>query len=129
MRILRPGRTVEGIVLSDNFSGPGGVVEQLLREADPGAVSIGVVHLEAGAHTYWHSHTGGQVIQITSGEGYIQSRGEDVHRLAPGDVVLADPDEVHWHGAGPAGPVEHLTVSFGDHIWLEPVEVDSTAFA
>lgn len=119
MRIIRPGPPAHGSVLAENFSGPGGVVEQLLRGTDSGPFSVGIVHLEAASHSDWHSHSGGQVLQITSGIGYIQVRGETIHRLEPGDVVLAAADEVHWHGAGPDEPVEHLAVSLGDHVWYE----------
>ena len=40
--------------------------------------------------------------------------------LDPGDVVVIDPGEEHWHGAAPGSAGEHLAINLGaDTHWLE----------
>jgi quercetin dioxygenase-like cupin family protein len=36
--------------------------------------------------------------------------------------VSTAPEEEHWHGAGPEGPMAHVAVSVGEITWLEPSE-------
>jgi quercetin dioxygenase-like cupin family protein len=77
------------------------------------------VRFEAGARTDWHRHPGGQVLYIVSGQAMVES--EDGKRVVagPGDSVYAPPGEVHWHGAGPDGPMTHLsTTHLGATVWL-----------
>jgi quercetin dioxygenase-like cupin family protein len=84
----------------------------------PNPVRVSVVHFHAGTRNHWHRHAGGQVLHVVDGEGYVQSRGEPPRRIRSGDIVSAAPEEEHWHGAGPDGPMAHVAVSIGDITWL-----------
>jgi len=64
-------------------------------------ISVGVVHFAPGARTAWHRHAIGQALCVTEGEGRLQSRGEPIVTLRPGDVSSTR-GEWHWHGAAPA---------------------------
>src|SRR5918996_2097596 len=104
---------------TDTFSGT-------VRRRDLGSVEAldGValaVSFEAGARTYWHRHSGGQVLYVVEGTGRIGTRDGTVAGIRVGDLVEVPPDEEHWHGASPDGPMTHLSLSFGQPTWLEPV--------
>ncbi|WP_081865910.1 AraC family ligand binding domain-containing protein [Blastococcus sp. URHD0036] len=63
-------------------------------------------------HARPHSHDGGQLIVVVSGNGWVETAGERVW-ICPGDVVITPPDELHTHGAADDGPMAHLTVTTG----------------
>src|ERR1700729_1677296 len=65
----------------------------------PGEAVVTSVFFSPGARTFWHSHDGGQVLQVLTGSGLIGRRGEAPRALRPGDTVWAPPGEVHWHRA------------------------------
>ena len=120
MRIVRSLDQLDGEPLTD-ISSLGGVptYSTLLRDGNGHVVAIGVADFAAGVRTNWHRHPGGQVIHVISGRGWIQSRGEQPHELTPGVCVVAEPNEVHWHGASEHAPLAHLGVSIGDTEWLD----------
>ena len=51
----------------------------------------------------------------------MQSRGQHVVRLRPGDVVSTPGREWHWHGAAADHFMTHIAVSEGDAEWGEHV--------
>jgi quercetin dioxygenase-like cupin family protein len=78
---------------------------------------VAFVHFTPGARTAWHSHSIGQSLYVTEGEGRIQTRGEQIVTLRPGDTVFAAGGEWHWHGAAPDHLMTHLAVSEGEPEW------------
>lgn len=80
-------------------------------------LTVSAVHFAPGARTAWHSHSRGQHLHVTGGEGRVQSRGEAVQLLGPGDVVHTPADEWHWHGASPDHFMTHLSLTEGDANW------------
>jgi quercetin dioxygenase-like cupin family protein len=84
----------------------------------------GFVHFEAGAHTHWHVHSGGQLLHIVEGKARVQAWGAEVQLLGVGDTVVAPPGEKHWHGASADGPMMQLAITSGDVEWQEDVETD-----
>jgi len=105
---------------SDWFSGDVYIdVVAVAHGASPATVAF--VHFAPGARTTWHSHSIGQSLFVTEGEGRIQARGEPIATLRPGDSVFAPGGEWHWHGAAPDHLMTHLAVSegvpeWGDHV-------------
>src|ERR1700729_3970348 len=65
----------------------------------PGEAMVTSVFFAPGARTFWHSHDGGQVLQVLTGSGLIGRRGEAPRALRPGDTVWAPPGEGDWHRA------------------------------
>ena len=47
---------------------------------------------------------------VLSGVGRVQTDGEAVQEIRPGDVVWIPPGERHWHGAAPATAMTHLAI-------------------
>jgi quercetin dioxygenase-like cupin family protein len=83
---------------------------------DP-AWALNSIHFTPGARTAWHSHSGGQTLYVTEGQGFVQPRDGDRVALRPGDVVLTPAGEWHWHGAAPDHFMTHLSVTEGDATW------------
>lgn len=93
---------------------------------------IGNVTFEPGTRTNWHSHTGGQILLVTAGEGRYQEKGKPLQRIRKGDVVRIPPNVVHWHGGAPDAWMTHISVETNvpnnKSEWLEPVsDADYTA--
>ncbi len=86
---------------------------------------IGNVTFEPGARTFWHKHTGGQILLVLSGEGRYQDRGKPVQIIKKGDVVRIAPNVEHWHGGGLESWMTHISVETNvpnnKSIWLDPV--------
>ena len=92
-------------------------------------VTVNTVVFAPGARTHWHRHGVGQVLVVTHGAGFLQSRNGEGGRLTPGDVAHIPAGEEHWHGAAPGTVMVHLAVSVGPTQWLEPVSDEDYARA
>jgi quercetin dioxygenase-like cupin family protein len=77
----------------------------------PAQARVTAVHFAPGARTAWHAHVLGQTLCVTEGEGRVQSRGEPVVVIRPGDIVSTPAAEWHWHGAAPDHFMTHLSVT------------------
>lgn len=93
-----PAENFTGTVWLDELAGP----------RLPSRLRMFNVHFAPGAHTAWHTHPHGQVLHVLAGEGRVQRRGGDVEVIRAGDTVWIEPDEWHWHGAGPRTFMTHL---------------------
>ena len=107
-----------------NFTGTAWV-QMLVADNASFDTQVYNVTFEPGCRNYWHSHPGGQLLLVTSGEGYYQEQGQPIRLLKPGDVVEIKPDVVHWHGATPDSELVHLGITTqagkGPATWYEPV--------
>lgn len=119
MRIARTASTSLEPMATETFTG---TVRRrdLGRIGTPDGTALAVT-FEAGARTFWHRHSGGQVIHVVDGVGRVAGRGEAAAEIHPGDLVETPPGEEHWHGAAIASPMTHVALSFGETEWLEPV--------
>ena len=87
-----------------------------------------------GARTHWHRHPLGQTVFVTEGVGLCQRRSGPIEVIRPGDRVLFEADEEHWHGATPHRLMVHLAINEADHDhdvvhWLTPVTHEEYAAA
>ena len=122
MRIARTTETALEPMATDTFSGT--VRRRDLGQIDALDGTALAVSFEAGVRTNWHRHTGGQVLFVIEGSGRVGTREGEVAEIRAGDLVEALPDEEHWHGASTHEPMTHLSLSFGETLWLEPVSDD-----
>jgi quercetin dioxygenase-like cupin family protein len=100
-----------------NMTGGGGFMESddlLVRR----------IRFDAGARTYWHTHSQHQVIVAESGQGAYQMRGGPVKLFVPGEAVFLDAKVAHWHGAAPKAAVVQTTMYGGTIEWGKPVTDD-----
>ena len=88
-------------------------LDAIARGEEPSRVRVNAVHFTPGARTAWHSHALGQTLYVTEGVGLVQSRGEAILTIRPGDIVHAHADEEHWHGATPDHFMTHLSITEG----------------
>ncbi len=86
---------------------------------------IGNVTFEPGARTFWHSHTGGQILLVLAGRGIYQERGKPARIITKGDVVRIPPNVEHWHGAAADSWMTHVSIETNvpnnKATWLDPV--------
>ena len=85
-------------------------VNPLFTSTTPARTSAAVVTFEPGARSNWHTHPLGQKLVVTCGCGYVQSWGEPLRVIRPGDVVICPPGEKHWHGAAPGTAMSHIAI-------------------
>jgi len=101
----------------------GAATMQPALAADEGEpVRLYRVRFDEGGRTNWHRHDDVQVLYGLDGTCIVVNRAGEELLLGPGDVVVVEAGEEHWHGAAPGGPGEHLAVNVGTRTtWLEPV--------
>jgi quercetin dioxygenase-like cupin family protein len=88
-------------------------IDPIAVGVEPSRVRVNAVHFSPGARTAWHSHALGQTLFVTEGRGLVQSRGDEVTEIGPGDIVSTPADEWHWHGARPDNLMTHLSITEG----------------
>ncbi|HEU4744604.1 MAG TPA: cupin domain-containing protein [Anaerolineales bacterium] len=109
MEIKRSGSQPSGKGQAEYFTGH--VRIDPLHQADaPARVGAVSVTFEPGARTAWHSHPLGQTLIVTAGSGLVQSWGEKIEKIRPGDVIWSAPGEKHWHGATAATSMTHISI-------------------
>ncbi|PZH11578.1 cupin domain-containing protein [Streptomyces sp. NTH33] len=109
-------------------------IDAVAAAPEPSRVTASLVHFMPGARTHWHRHPLGQTVFVTEGVGLCQRRGGPVEIIRPGDRVLFEADEEHWHGAAPNRLMVHVAINEGDadHAvvhWLTPVTDEEYAAA
>jgi quercetin dioxygenase-like cupin family protein len=106
-------------------------IDPLFPVIEPARASAAAVTFEPCARTNWHTHPLGQKLIVTYGCGRIQRWGGPIEEIRPGDVILIEPHEKHWHGAAPATAMTHIAIQEaldGEVVdWLEPVTDDQYA--
>lgn len=124
MEIRRAGTQPSARGPSDWFTGTVRI-DPLFPVRDPARAAGNTVTFEPGARTAWHTHPLGQVLIVTSGLGRVQRSGGPVEEIRPGDVVVFEPGEKHWHGASPTTAMTHIAIQEsldGKTVdWLEQV--------
>ncbi len=99
-------------------------IDPVASSLDGSELNVAAVRFTPGARTAWHSHSRGQTLYVTEGEGLVQSRGEAAVPIRPGDVVTTPPDEWHWHGARPDRFMSHFSITEGGADWGDQVTDD-----
>jgi hypothetical protein len=81
---------------------------------------------KAGDRSYWHCHTGGQILMVDEGVGRVQQRGQRARLLHKGDTEYAGPGVEHWHGADPNASAHFFQTAIGNSttLWMEEVGRD-----
>jgi quercetin dioxygenase-like cupin family protein len=87
------------------------------------------VHFAPSCRTAWHWHPLGQILYVTDGVGFVQSCGDEAREVSPGDVIITEPREWHWHGAASGRLMIHIALqevdgSGADSYWGDQVSDD-----
>jgi quercetin dioxygenase-like cupin family protein len=122
---IRPNAGAPAMVgAPDNFTGHA-VISPLFPPNEFTRANAGLVAFAPGARTLWHTHPAGQLLVVTSGQGWIQEDGKERRAINPGDAIWIPPGVKHWHGATAASPMSHIALTYmadGKNVdWLEPV--------
>lgn len=102
-------------------------VAQVKSDEGEGAASV-AVRFAPAARTNWHSHPGGQVLWVISGSAIVATEDGGRVTASSGDVVVAPPDELHWHGATADGPMVHVSVTADEGAEWTSREVDDDQY-
>ena len=84
-------------------------------------VDVGNRRVLTEGRTVWHHRDHGQLLQVTSGYGFVCREGEAPERVRAGDTVWIAPNERHWHGATSSTLMSHTTITIGATEFLEAV--------
>ena len=109
MDIKRSGSQPSGKGPPEYFTG-NVRIDPLFDAPDPARARGASVTFEPGARSAWHTHPLGQTLIVTSGCGWVQSKGGPKVEIRPGDVVWCPPKEKHWHGATPTTAMTHIAI-------------------
>lgn len=117
------GQTARGP--ADWFTGDV-LIDYVRSPDDQSAIGCAHVRFTPGARTAWHRHPKGQTLYVTDGIGLVSYRGGETVEIRPGDVVVIEPDEEHWHGATPDRFMSHVAMQEADAngevvTWLDHV--------
>ncbi|MBI70576.1 MAG: cupin [Gemmatimonadetes bacterium] len=119
MRLIGKTERAHGIVDETNFVLPA-LTQPMLGKDDKVPIRAYRVTFGEGGRTYWHSHSDTQILFGLSGQCLVRNRAGDEAHLHPGDMVIIEGGEEHWHGASPGTDGEHLAINLGSHTeWLE----------
>lgn len=75
----------------------------------PADLEIALIRFGPGARTVLHTHTVSQVLHCTEGRGILSTR-EQQNLVEPGDIVIVEAGEEHWHGATADSHFVHLSI-------------------
>jgi len=119
MRVIGKTERAHGLVDDANFVLPA-LTQPMLGRDDGAPVRAYRVTFGEGGRTYWHSHDDVQILFGLSGQCVVKDRAGEEINLNPGDMVIIDAGEEHWHGASSGTDGEHLAINLGSHTtWLE----------
>ena len=104
------GASAASTAPSGNFTGRVAVTSPF-EGSGHSALSGATVTFEPGARSRWHRHPHGQLLVVTSGQGWTQIEGEPVREMNPGDVIWTPPGVSHWHGGTRSSGLTHVAVS------------------
>lgn len=107
----------------EHFSGPV-VMKSFFASNWLAKLDSTTYQLAPGTRSRWHTHSVGQIVIVTAGEGLVQQWGKEVQKIKVGDVVWMPANVKHWHGAAALNGVTDLTIEAGLEMkstWLEPV--------
>ena len=99
-----------------------------LPKVDKSKDAVAIVDFEAGTINNWHTHSKGQYLYITQGEGRVQEWGKEIQHVKKGDIVWIPAGIKHCHGAGETTSMSHLVISpdaeNNKTTWFEKVELN-----
>lgn len=124
IEIRTNGTTPAAIGTTANFTGYA-VISPLYPSTEITQASAGLVNFAPGARTVWHTHPAGQLLIVTTGQGWVQEDGKERRVINPGDVIWIPAGVKHWHGATATSPMTHIALTYmkdGKNVdWLEAV--------
>lgn len=85
-------------------------IQSLARPAHPSRLVVEDITFAPNSYTIWHSHPYGQLLIVTAGSGWLQTRGNRAISIRTGDTAWIEPGEEHWHGSAHDTLLRHLSI-------------------
>jgi len=92
--------------------------QELVADGDAPSLTATAITFLDGARNRWHRHSTEQVLVVTHGVGIIADASGE-RRIEPGDILLVQPNERHWHGAAPGEDLTHLSILLPGTLTIE----------
>ena len=86
-------------------------VNMMISDPSENDLSMYNVTFNPGGRTFWHTHSDGQILLVTKGEGYYQEEGQTARFLKKGDMVIIPANTNHWHGASSDSVFIHVGIT------------------
>ena len=110
MNVIDP-KKIESKEVKDNPLFVGKVTAKFFFGPDVAKdLGMGLITFAPGARNVFHTHTAGQILYVTEGEGVVATEKEQV-TLKPGMAVYIPAGEKHWHGATKKSSFSHLSIA------------------
>jgi quercetin dioxygenase-like cupin family protein len=110
MKVINPAN-IEYKEVKDNPLFVGKVFARfLIGEETARDIGMGLITFAPGARNILHTHTTGQILYATEGEGIVATEKEEV-TLTPGMAVYIPAGERHWHGATANSSFSHISIA------------------
>lgn len=89
------------------------------------SVKMYFVRFEPSARTFWHAHSGPQILVVVSGRCRYQIGDGPIRELGQGESVRFEPGVRHWHGAVEGEGTEHIAINLDPRAtdWMEEVRL------
>lgn len=84
-------------------------MERWRQARDATGVDLVAVFFNPGARTRPHVHESEQVLYVIEGEGVVATERER-RIIRPGDIIVVQAREWHWHGATATAAMGHLSM-------------------
>lgn len=107
MKIVNIKKVKSQILGAPLFTGKVKSQATLPEKAD---LSLNFIHFPKGVANKYHTHSNDQVLVVTEGTGFIETKKEKV-KLKKGDVVWAPKGEEHRHGATKGSNFTHIAIT------------------
>ncbi len=108
MKVLKMNEVPKEAHVSPLFTGPDVTRQSLLPESKD--LRMNIVNFGKGVRNKFHRHDGDQVLIIIRGKGIVATEEEE-KVVGPGEIVLFQAGEKHWHGATKDSEFSHITVT------------------
>lgn len=104
------GRPLPSLLAPESVIAGAAWVQSIARPEPPSRLVVEDVTFAPNSHTIWHSHPYGQLLIITGGAGWLQTRGNSPLQIRNGDTAWIEPGEEHWHGSAEDTMLRHISI-------------------
>ncbi len=111
MKIANVNRVPKERMVTPLFTSPEVYAQPLAPEGS--AFNMRVVTFGKGVRNKFHAHESEQVLIVTAGKGIVATEAEQ-KEVVPGDVIMFEAGEKHWHGATADSEFSHIYVHMMD---------------
>jgi len=110
MKIVKVNKIPKVPFIDSLFTGSDVTKQPLVSDSKD--LDLYIVNFGKGIRNRFHTHNGDQVLIIVSGKGIVATEKEN-RIVTPGDIVVFQAGEKHWHGATEDSDFSHIVITKG----------------